>query len=565
MRNLKEITREGNALYREGRLDEAIDCYDRVLETDPGCLFACVAKAIVLMKMNKYDEALGLLEAFDIQDDDPLASWAFFKKSVALYQLGRPDEAISCLDMVKDSDPNYADSRFNKAVILEEYHMIHGGGSKLEECLSCYDEAVAARPDFADAMYNKGLVLQKLRRPEDALESFEKAIKASPGLAKAHDSKGSVLNFMGRYEEAMPCYREAVRLKPDFAEALYNMANTLYHLGRIEEAKLALEKAVRLDPDLPDHAEIMSMLDNRLEFNWKIRGHTPPEHGDGIRRAEYSQEMDRTRDVLSRVAPVFPFVLDCGDFGHVETYGLAGRGAKCRLLRLDTAKDVLVAELQLLGGCTFRTLEYCYYRHLDESGWEHFYKIGPGVAGSRMPPRMLEKVNRCLRDMGFDPSDARAAAEAVKKAMLALRSKVIAAHVFGARVMTRKEVLRDFDRLEDGCGLNICDAGLERDYYPRPTARGFGGYPVHGAVEMQEAEKRLYWDLLKRREPIPPEVWRFLEETRRFRFDPANPVWKKEVRIAKRLAAVMLPERVMEKEIQDAPAGENDSAAEGRA
>lgn len=552
MQNLKEICNKGVALYEEERFDDAVDCYNKALELDPGCLFACVSKALSILKMGKPNEALQILEDFDVQEDDPLASWAFFKRATLLYELGKPNEAISYLDRVRHSDPDYADSRFNKAVILEQYYTTHKDISKIEECLHCYDEAVSSRSDHADAMYNKGLFLVKLQRPEEALESFKSAIKASPDFAEAYDSLGSVLNSMGRYKEAISYYRKAIRINPYFAVALYNMANTLYHLDNIEKARQTLIEAVMLDPALPDHADIISMLDTRLEFNQKIKGGTNSKHSDKINSNDYIRELIRTRDVLSRVAPIFS-VIPIGDMdpGHVSTYGMVGRRSKCRLLYLDTKKDTLVAKLMSLLGCTGNALECCYYRYSDESDIEYFYKIDLNKSHLRMPIRVLEKINTHLRHMKFNPSDLPASKKAVKDALVALQSKVITTHVFGARVMTRKELLRDFDCLKDGYGLDIHDTGLERDYYPRPESRGFGGMPVHGAMELQDAEKKLYWDRLKRREPIPPDVWKFLEDARRFCFDSTNPIWKKEVRIAKSLAAAGLNDCNMEKEFQD--------------
>ena len=276
MDELRRILEDGRSLAGEGRLDEAVDRYDRALELDPDCLLACVAKAIALMKMDMPGRALEVLEGFKIREDDPLASWAFFQKGRALYYLGRPDESISCLDMVKRSDSNYADSRFNKAVVLEDCYDVGRRRGRLEEALLCYDEAVAAKPNYPDALYNRGLLLVKLGRPEDAVESYDEAIRLAPGFAAAHDSKGSTLNLMGRHGEALSCYDEAIRLKPDFAGALYNKANSLYYLDRVEESKLLLDEAARLNPELPDHASITSMLNARLEFNRKIRGDGPP-------------------------------------------------------------------------------------------------------------------------------------------------------------------------------------------------------------------------------------------------------------------------------------------------
>ena len=269
---LNGILEEAASLAEEGKLDEAIGSYDMALELEPECLLACAGKAEALMNKGMHREAAHLFEGFEIREDDPPSSLALLKKSMALYNLGRPEECLACLDMIKASDPNYADARFNKAVVLGEWNEARKADAGLEEALSCYDEAILAKPDFPDALYNRGLLLQKLRRPEDAIESFGRAIELAPDFAAAHDAKATALNFIGRYGEELPCHREAIRLRPDFAEALYNMANTLYYLGQIEESKRLLVKATRLNPELQDHVGIASMLDDRLAFNRKIRG-----------------------------------------------------------------------------------------------------------------------------------------------------------------------------------------------------------------------------------------------------------------------------------------------------
>ena len=181
---LMKILEDGRSLASKGRLDEAVDRYDRALELDPDCLLACVAKAIALMEMEMPGRALELLEGFKIREDDPLASRAFFQKGMALYYLGRPDESISCLDMVKRPDSNYADSRFNKAVVLEDCYDVGRRHGRLEEALLCYDEAVAAKPNFPDALYNRGLLLVKLGRMGDAVESYDEAIRLAPGFCR---------------------------------------------------------------------------------------------------------------------------------------------------------------------------------------------------------------------------------------------------------------------------------------------------------------------------------------------------------------------------------------------
>ena len=92
-----------------------------------------------------------------------------------------------------------------------------------------------------------------------------------------------------------------------------------------------------------------------------------------------------------------------------------------------------------------------------------------------MPRKMVERMHCYLNDVEMDITDDAVLEEAKKVMLVALGSQAIAERVTGTRVMSRKEVLCDFARLDRDEGIEIHDRGLEQDHFPRPTHRGFGG------------------------------------------------------------------------------------------
>ena len=56
--NKKDIFKEGYDLYKLGKFEEAIKCYDEVLKIDPKDIDALNNKGIVLGKLGKLDEAI---------------------------------------------------------------------------------------------------------------------------------------------------------------------------------------------------------------------------------------------------------------------------------------------------------------------------------------------------------------------------------------------------------------------------------------------------------------------------------------------------------------------------
>ena len=213
---------------------------------------------------------------------------------------------------------------------------------------------------------------------------------------------------------------------------------------------------------------------------------------------------------------------------HEKPFGFAKRGVKYVLLNLDTDRDRLVAELRLLLGCTFNEMMAAYYVHKDEAGMEYFYKIGSKKQGNVMWS-MREKMHQYLKGVVIDIADHDAVEKTKKGMLLTLGSQVIAERVTGTRVMSRKDMLRDFTRLGEDEWIDIRDKGLEQDHAPRPTQRGFGGLPSDVGLLLHDMEEELYWSRLKKREPIPPDVWEFLEATHLDRLDE-NPLWQEYAR-----------------------------------
>ena len=260
------------------KYDNAIACYDKAIKIGTSCVLAQVCKAMLLQEIGRPKDALAIFDDTDLEAEESLAVWAFYKKALLLVELGMPKEALTCLDRVTELDPDYSIAFFAKGWIHDEYYEINKISESLEKSVICYNQAIGANTGFTDAMYNKGLALSKLRKPEEAIASFDDALRVRPDFAEAYDSKGSELNFIGKHDEAIVCYGKAIKIKPDFAACIHNMANALYHVDEIEESARLLDKAVSLNPELCDHASIKKMLNDRLEFSRNLHGSCKHDH-----------------------------------------------------------------------------------------------------------------------------------------------------------------------------------------------------------------------------------------------------------------------------------------------
>ena len=189
----------GDALYRLGRLDEAVDSY--------GCAIA--------------------LDAAPVH--------ALFNRGITLQALGRPAEALADFDAVIALDPASADAQSNRALALQDL-------GRLEAALAGFDRAVALDPASAAAHSNRGVVLQDLGRAGDAVAAFDAAIALRPDFAEAHANRGHALQDLLRTDEALGSYDRAIAVRPDFARAAWAKGLALMQLGQMTEGWALFER-----------------------------------------------------------------------------------------------------------------------------------------------------------------------------------------------------------------------------------------------------------------------------------------------------------------------------------
>ena len=101
--NAIELWNMGMSFLLEGKTSEAMACFDRALEKEPGLAVAWDSKGVVLNRFARHHEAI---ECFDraIEIDPTLAS-SWLGKGRALVKLGRKEEAINCFRRAVDIEP----------------------------------------------------------------------------------------------------------------------------------------------------------------------------------------------------------------------------------------------------------------------------------------------------------------------------------------------------------------------------------------------------------------------------------------------------------------------------
>jgi Flp pilus assembly protein TadD len=171
----------GHELYTQGRLDEVIALYKKVIQEDPE----------------------------NAEFHNNLAN--------ALRQEGKLDEAVGEYAKAVSLNPFSSDSQFNlgKALVME--------GNR-DEAIPHFQKAVQLKPDFLPAHISLGTALVQNGKADQAAVQFQKALEINPNDAGAHLNLGLCFMQLGRMEEAKSQYEQALKINPSDLHIQNNLA-----------------------------------------------------------------------------------------------------------------------------------------------------------------------------------------------------------------------------------------------------------------------------------------------------------------------------------------------------
>ena len=196
---------QGDASFREGRLADAADAYQRAI-------------------------------ARGFRHPD-----AFINLASIAEQQGRADQARTALAEAVKIAPDDADA-WNR---LGQIELQRGN---LDAARRAFNTSASAAPDHAEPQYNLGIVERRAGNEHAAEDRFRQAIACDPRHAAAHYELGTGLLAAGRADQALDEYRAALAVRADYSEALFGAARSELALQRWDDARRHYEHFVRVAP-----------------------------------------------------------------------------------------------------------------------------------------------------------------------------------------------------------------------------------------------------------------------------------------------------------------------------
>ena len=189
----------GITLQEQGRIDEAMDCYRKVLALRPAEAHFNLGNAY--KDQARLEEAIASYQkALALAPDFPAAH---VNLGSTLAQRGRHQEAVACFRKALVFEPELAEACFNLGIA--SYHV--GDLPSAKAALAKY---LQARPDDRAALTVLGEAYSRSNELDEAAGCFERVLANDPGAAEAHNQLANVLRNQARHREAIRHYELAI-------------------------------------------------------------------------------------------------------------------------------------------------------------------------------------------------------------------------------------------------------------------------------------------------------------------------------------------------------------------
>ncbi len=240
-----------------GKIPEAIDAYERLLDTPVDQAEIYAELGLLFSKQNNYQKATWNYEQALVFKPD----WAELKYNLAvvLHQSGNWSEAIAAYSKAIEAKPDYAAAYFNLGVLYDQK-------GELEAAIASYEQVIAIQPNFTRAYSNLGSTFARQKKYDQAISIFRKGLYIDPTWATLHNNLGQVYWFNQQHKLAYSSFQTAITLEPKMSLAHHNLGKLWQQQGNYPQAIECFLKVTKLEPTnvlaLSNYADLQLQLGN---------------------------------------------------------------------------------------------------------------------------------------------------------------------------------------------------------------------------------------------------------------------------------------------------------------
>lgn len=264
----------------------ALDCYDRIRPTDNQYLPGQRARAVLLSRRGRHDEALLHLAAarealatMEAGDDDTQLrqqTSLLAEQLSVLQRANRLDDAQALFaaqpeNLRQQPEPALLVARLtsmdpaNQLLSIEKLLPPAGDERKkwvltaanqlqeqglLTQAFDLIDREARQRQDDLELLYARALLAEPLGQPDRTEADLRRILALDPNHADAQNALGYTLADLNRHlDEAYDLIQRALRVRPTSAAVMDSMGWVHYRRGELEQARDWLSRAYALEPE----------------------------------------------------------------------------------------------------------------------------------------------------------------------------------------------------------------------------------------------------------------------------------------------------------------------------
>jgi tetratricopeptide (TPR) repeat protein len=226
----------GSLYQGQGLLGEGLEHFKYAIAIDPMDAQAHLRAGICSLRMNRLEDARGLLKtALDL---DPKLVAGRVALAQALSRLGETETAIEHVEQALRLDPQLASARQLLAQLLAK-------SGRPKEAIEELDGFVAANPDNARAAVSLARLQGQQGEAKKAIELLETAAKATPESDNVWSTLGRMKLAAKDYEGAEKAFTELLRVRPESRFAPLQLVSALIPQGKFDQARDILKPLPR--------------------------------------------------------------------------------------------------------------------------------------------------------------------------------------------------------------------------------------------------------------------------------------------------------------------------------
>lgn len=265
------VFQTANELLRVGKLSEAIQAYNQVIEQNPHFAWAYHNLGDALTQQGQFKAAIvAYQKAIDLNSQ---SVWTYYKLSQVMAQQGLKYEAMAAYQKAIEIDselrlvgspllPDEIEHNFNHAEAYNTLGQWLQNQGDFSNAIAFYQQSIQLQGNAIHLEFYRHLgevllaSIQSSTDPDNYLNQIQQRVEQNPMSWESYYCLGEAWVKKGEYSEAIACYQQSIQLNPDAIPAYYKLIELQPHNPEIyQQLAAAFERQ-----NQPNEAAIARLL-----------------------------------------------------------------------------------------------------------------------------------------------------------------------------------------------------------------------------------------------------------------------------------------------------------------